>query len=86
MIVALVLIALTWADLGYAEEDRGSAGYLLALCKTYLDLVENEAETLQNLGRTEPARFDSGRSVRRLRCWRPRNVAVGQSLPASRKT
>ena len=27
------------------------------LCKTYLDLVEKEAETLQNLGRTEPARL-----------------------------
>lgn len=57
MIVALVLIALTWADQGYAEEDRGSAGYLVALCKTYLDLVENKAETLQNLGRLEPARL-----------------------------
>ena len=55
--LAFVLIALTWADRGYAEEDRGSAGYLVALCKTYLDLVENEAETLQNLGRTEPARL-----------------------------
>jgi hypothetical protein len=56
-IVALALIALTSAAQGYAEEDRGSAGYLVVLCKTYLDLVEKEAETLQNLGRTEPARL-----------------------------
>jgi hypothetical protein len=56
-IVAFALIALTWADQGYTEEDRGSAGYLVALCQTYLDLVEKEEETLQNLGRTEPARL-----------------------------
>jgi hypothetical protein len=56
-IVAAALIALSCASPGYAEEDRGSAGYLVALCKTYLDLVEDEAKTLQNLGRTDPARL-----------------------------
>jgi Rap1a immunity proteins len=56
-IVAAALIALSCASQGYAEEDRGSAGYLVALCKTYLDLVEDEAKTLQNLGRTDPARL-----------------------------
>ncbi len=48
--------ALASADQGYSEEDRGSGGYLVALCKTYLDLVE-EADALQTMGRTEPARL-----------------------------
>lgn len=56
-IATFALIALIWAYQGSAEEDRGSAGYLVSLCKTYLDLVEKEAETLQSLGRTEPARL-----------------------------
>jgi len=56
-IALFVLLALTSADQGYAEEDRGSAGYLIALCKTYLDLVDKEAAALQNMGRAEPARL-----------------------------
>jgi hypothetical protein len=56
-IVVIALLAFASADHGYAEEDRGSAGYLVALCKTYLDLVDREADALQNMGRAEPARL-----------------------------
>ena len=56
-IAMFALLLLTLADQGYAEEDRGSGGYLVALCKTYLDLVDKEADALQNMGRAEPARL-----------------------------
>jgi hypothetical protein len=55
--IVLMLLAFASADRGNAEEDRGSASYLVALCKTYLDLVDKEADTLQNMGRTESARL-----------------------------
>ena len=56
--IALVLATLTpAASQGQTEENRGSAGYLLQLCKTWLDFAEKEEDTVQNMGRTEPARL-----------------------------
>ena len=56
--IALVLATLTpAASQGQTEENRGSAGYLLQLCKTWLDYAEEEEDTVQNMGRTEPARL-----------------------------
>jgi hypothetical protein len=54
---AFVLATLTPASQGQMEENRGNAAYLLPLCKTWLDFVENEAETISNMGRTEPVRL-----------------------------
>jgi hypothetical protein len=54
---AFVLATLTSASQGQMEENRGNAAYLLPLCKTWLDFVENEAETIRNMGRTEPVRL-----------------------------
>ena len=53
----VVSMVLAFPSAGYAEDDRGSAGYLVALCTTYLDLVDQESDALQNMGRTEPARL-----------------------------
>ena len=39
------------------EENRGSADYVLPLCKTWLDVAEKQEETVQNMGRTEPVRL-----------------------------
>jgi Rap1a immunity proteins len=56
--IALVLTTLTpAASLGQTEENRGSAGYLLQLCKTWLDSAEKEGDTVRNMGRTEPVRL-----------------------------
>jgi hypothetical protein len=54
---AFVLATLTSASQGQMEENRGSAAYLLPLCKTWLDFLEKEAETIRNMGRTEPVRL-----------------------------
>jgi Rap1a immunity proteins len=55
--VALALTAIALASQGHAEENRGSAAYLLPLCRTWLDLAENDWAFLQNMGKTEPARL-----------------------------
>jgi Rap1a immunity proteins len=54
---AFVLATLTSASQRQMEENRGSAAYLLPLCKTWLDFLEKEAETIRNMGRTEPVRL-----------------------------
>jgi hypothetical protein len=56
-IVTLVLATLASANQGHAEENRGSAGYLLPLCRTWLDFAEKEVETIKDMGRTEPIRL-----------------------------
>jgi hypothetical protein len=56
-IVALVLITLTPASQGQMEENRGSTGYLLPLCKTWLDFGEKQSEAVQDMGRAEPIRL-----------------------------
>jgi hypothetical protein len=56
-IVTLVLATLGSANQGHAEENRGSADYLLPLCKTWLDFAEKEVETISEMGRTEPIRL-----------------------------
>ena len=56
-IVTLVLATLGLANQGHAEENRGSADYLLPLCKTWLDFAEKEVETIRDMGRTEPIRL-----------------------------
>jgi hypothetical protein len=56
-IVTLVLAALASANQGHAEENRGSADYLLPLCKTWLDFAEKEVETIRDMGRAEPIRL-----------------------------
>ena len=56
-IVTLVLATLASANQGHAEENRGSADYLLPLCKTWLDFAEKEVETISEMGRTEPIRL-----------------------------
>ena len=56
-IVTLVLATLGSANQGHAEENRGSADYLLPLCKTWLDFAEKEVETIRDMGRTEPIRL-----------------------------
>jgi hypothetical protein len=56
-VVAFVLITLSSASQGQTEENRGSVAYLLPLCKTWLDFVEKEAETVRNMARTEPVRL-----------------------------
>jgi hypothetical protein len=55
--VMLVCAALFSANEGHAEENRGSADYLLPLCKTWLDFAEKEAETVKDMGRTDPVRL-----------------------------
>ena len=45
---------LTPANEVQTEENRGSADYVLPLCKTWLDVAEKQEETVQNMGRTEP--------------------------------
>ena len=42
---------------GHAEENRGSADYLLPLCKTWLDFAGKDVETVKDLGRTDPIRL-----------------------------
>jgi Rap1a immunity proteins len=54
---AMVLITLISESQGQTEENRGSAGYALPLCKTWLDFAEKEPETVQKMGRTEPVRL-----------------------------
>ena len=56
-IVTLVLATLASADQGHAEENRGSADYLLPLCKTWLDFAEKDVEAVKDLGRTDPIRL-----------------------------
>jgi hypothetical protein len=56
-IVTLVFATLASANQGHAEENRGSADYLLPLCKTWLDFAEKGVETVKDLGRTEPIRL-----------------------------
>src|ERR1700731_2748471 len=56
-IVTLMLATLASVNHGHAEENRGSADYLLPLCKTWLDFAEKEVETVKDLGRTEPIRL-----------------------------
>jgi hypothetical protein len=48
-IVTLMFATLTSANHGHAEENRGSAEYLLPLCKTWLDFAEKEVETVKDL-------------------------------------
>ena len=55
--VTLALTVLSSASQGQTEENRGSVAYLLPLCKTWLDFTEREAETVRNMGRTEPVRL-----------------------------
>jgi len=67
--IALVLTTLTpAASLGQTEENRGSAGYLLQLCKTWLDSAEKEGDTVRNM---------VGRS---LFDWQPRECAWASLL------
>jgi Rap1a immunity proteins len=59
--VAIVafLTMLTPANQVQTEENRGSADYVLPLCKMWLDVAEKQEETVQNMGRTEPVRLTS---------------------------
>ena len=53
----LVFALLALANPGHAEENRGSADFLLPLCKTWLDFAEKEEETIKDMGRTDPVRL-----------------------------
>jgi hypothetical protein len=53
----LVFTVLALANQAHAEENRSSADFLLPLCKTWLDFAENEAETVKDMGRTDPVRL-----------------------------
>ena len=57
--VALALTTLTPASQVQTEENRGSANFLVPLCKMWLEFAETdrETETLQNMGKTEPVRL-----------------------------
>ena len=68
--IALVLTTLTpAASQGQTEDNRGSAGYLLQLCKTWLDFAEKEGDT--------PSEIWVGRS---LFGWQPRECAWASLL------
>jgi hypothetical protein len=55
--LVLVFAALAPANQGHTEENRGSAEYLLPLCKTWLDFAEKEAESVRDMGKTDPVRL-----------------------------
>jgi hypothetical protein len=55
--VLIVLATLAPANQAHAEENRGSADYLLPLCKTWLDFAEKEVATIIEMGKTEPVRL-----------------------------
>jgi Rap1a immunity proteins len=53
--VVLALIALGPASTTSAEENRGSANYMLPLCKTWLKVaIEKDREAIKNILRTQP--------------------------------
>jgi hypothetical protein len=56
----MVVMALGLAALGqaYAEENLGSAGYMLPLCKAWVKFaVDKDVEAIKNILRTEPIRL-----------------------------
>ena len=55
--LALTLTMLATASQGQTEENRGSADYLVPLCRTWLDFVEINEDTLQIMGRAEQVRL-----------------------------
>jgi hypothetical protein len=55
--LTLTLAILATASLAQAEENRGSADYLVPLCRFWLDLVESDGDTLQPMGRVEQLRL-----------------------------
>jgi hypothetical protein len=55
--LTLMLMMLATASQGQTEEDRGSADYLVPLCRAWLDFVESDGDTLQTMGRVERVRL-----------------------------
>ncbi len=55
--LALTLTMLATASQGQTEESRGSADYLVLLCRSWLDFVESDGDTLQTMGRVEQVRL-----------------------------
>jgi hypothetical protein len=55
--LALTLTLFTTAIQGQPEENRGSAGYLVPLCRAWLDFVEGDGDTVQSMGRAERVRL-----------------------------
>jgi hypothetical protein len=53
----LIVLALVLAALGpaaaRAEQDRGSANYMLPLCQAWLKIVDKDAEAIRNLLKTD---------------------------------
>jgi hypothetical protein len=52
MVMVLVLAALRPAA-AYAEQERGSANYMLPLCRAWLKIVDKDAEAIKDLLRTD---------------------------------
>jgi hypothetical protein len=52
MVMVLVLAALGPAA-AYAEQERGSANYMLPLCRAWLKIVDKDAEAIKDLLRTD---------------------------------
>jgi hypothetical protein len=55
--LALTLALLATASYGQTEENRGSADYLVPLCRAWLDFVESDRDALLNPAGPEPVRL-----------------------------
>jgi hypothetical protein len=53
MVMMFVLAALGSAPRTHAEQNLGSANYMLPLCKTWLKVGDKDVETMKNIFRTD---------------------------------
>ncbi len=53
MVMMFVLAAFGPAPRAHAEQNLGSANYMLPLCKTWLKVADKDVETMKNIFRTD---------------------------------
>jgi hypothetical protein len=57
MVIVLAIIAVGQTPQARAQQNLGSAGYMLPLCNAWLKIAEKDAEAIKNILRADPVRL-----------------------------